>query len=218
MVAENVKSSGWWRSAPSSTRSTRARSPTRTATASATCPASPHASTRLASLGVDAIWLSPFFTSPQNDAGYDVADYCDVDPLFGTLDDFDRLLAEPTRCGIRVIVDLVPNHTSSQHEWFKEALAAAPAAPNARATCSATARAPNGELPPNNWESVFGGPAWTRVTDPTARPASGTCTSSTVSQPDLDWTNEWVREQFRDILRFWLDRASTVSASMLRTA
>ena len=83
----------------------------------------------LADLGVDAVWLSPFFTSPQKDAGYDVADYCDVDPLFGTLDDFDALRRRATELGLRVIVDLVPNHSSDAHEWFQRALAAAPGSP-----------------------------------------------------------------------------------------
>ena len=111
---------------PSSTRSTPAPSPTPTATAWATSPASPRRLGALADLGVDAIWLSPFFTSPQNDAGYDVADYCDVDPLFGTLADFDAMLAAAHARGIRVIVDLVPNHSSDEHAWFQAALAAAP--------------------------------------------------------------------------------------------
>ena len=110
-------------------------------------------------LGIDAIWLSPFMTSPQKDAGYDVADYCDVDPLFGTLADFDALLAGAHARGIRVIVDLVPNHSSDQHVWFQEALAAGPGSPERARYLFRDGKGENGELPPNNWESVFGGPA-----------------------------------------------------------
>ena len=119
----------------------------------------------LHSLGVDAIWLSPFYLSPQADAGYDVADYRQVDPLFGTLEDFDRMLVAAHGRGLRVIVDMVPNHTSSAHEWFVRALAPPREARSGTSTSSATARARIGELPPNNWESIFGGPAWTRVPD-----------------------------------------------------
>ena len=117
----------------------------------------------LADLGVDAIWLSPFQRSPQKDAGYDVADYCDVDPLFGTLADFDVMLAEAHRRGIRLIVDLVPNHSSDQHEWFQQALAAAPGSRERARYLFRDGKGSDGSLPPNNWESVFGGPAWTRI-------------------------------------------------------
>ncbi|MFT4122590.1 MAG: glycoside hydrolase family 13 protein [Microbacteriaceae bacterium] len=155
----------------------------------------------LAELGVDAIWLSPFYTSPQHDAGYDVADYCDVDPRFGTLADFDAMLAAAHGLGLRVIVDLVPNHSSIDHPWFREALAAAPGSPERARYLFRDGRGEAGELPPNNWESVFGGPAWTRVED-----GSWYLHLFDSSQPDLDWGNPWVRERFRDILRFWLDR------------
>jgi alpha-glucosidase len=160
----------------------------------------------LATLGVDAIWLSPFFTSPQRDAGYDVADYCDVDPIFGTLDDFDRLEQEAHRLGLRVIVDLVPNHTSDEHVWFKEALAAGPGSIERARYLFRDGKGENGELPPNNWQSVFGGAAWTRTTDPDGTPGQWYLHLFDGSQPDLDWTNPWVREQFREILRFWLRR------------
>jgi alpha-glucosidase len=122
----------------------------------------------LTDLGVDAIWLSPFFTSPQKDAGYDVADYCDVDPLFGTLDDFDRLVTEAHARSIRIIVDLVPNHSSSEHEWFKQALAAAPGSPERGRYLFRDGKGADGSEAPNNASP-----------NPTARPASGTCTCST---------------------------------------
>ena len=162
----------------------------------------------LQQLGIDAIWLSPFYTSPQRDAGYDVADYCDVDPRFGTLADFDEMLAEAHARGIRVIIDLVPNHSSDQHEWFQAALAA-PAGSRERARyLFRDGRGPAGDVPPNNWESVFGGPAWTRVVEPDGTPGQWYLHLFDSSQPDFDWTNEEVREEFRRILRFWLDRGA----------
>jgi alpha-glucosidase len=160
----------------------------------------------LAELGVDAVWLSPFMTSPQRDAGYDVADYCDVDPLFGTLADFDDLLAGAHDRGLRVIVDLVPNHTSSEHPWFIEALAAGPESPERARYLFREGRGTAGELPPNNWTSVFGGPAWTRITEADGTPGPWYLHLFDSSQPDLDWSNPWVRDRFREILRFWLDR------------
>ncbi|MGU3643478.1 glycoside hydrolase family 13 protein [Microbacterium sp. C23T] len=160
----------------------------------------------LAHLGIDAIWLSPFQRSPQKDAGYDVSDYCDVDPLFGTLADFDDMLAAAHERSIRVIVDLVPNHSSDQHEWFQQALAAAPHSTERARYMFRDGKGENGELPPNNWESVFGGPAWTRVVEPDGRPGQWYLHLFDSSQPDFDWSNEEVREEFRRILRFWLDR------------
>ncbi|GAB3801663.1 glycoside hydrolase family 13 protein [Humibacter antri] len=157
-------------------------------------------------LGVDAVWLSPFMTSPQRDAGYDVADYCDVDPLFGTLDDFDRLLTAAHDLGLRVIVDLVPNHTSSDHRWFQEALASAPGGEACSRYWFRDGEGENGDLPPNNWESVFGGPAWSRTTNADGTPGQWYLHLFDASQPDLNWESPWVWEQFRGILRFWLDR------------
>lgn len=155
----------------------------------------------LASLGVDAVWLSPFFTSPQRDAGYDVADYRDVDPLFGTLGDFDDMLEGAHARGIRVIIDLVPNHSSDKHVWFQQALAAAPGSPERARYMFRDGTGENGELPPNNWESVFGGPAWTRIAD-----GQWYLHLFDTSQPDFDWTNPEVRAEFEATLRFWLDR------------
>ena len=160
----------------------------------------------LAQLGIDAIWLSPFQRSPQKDAGYDVSDYCDVDPLFGTLADFDAMLAAAHERGIRVIVDLVPNHSSDQHEWFQQALAAAPGSPERARYMFRDGKGEHGELPPNNWDSVFGGPAWTRVIEADGTPGQWYLHLFDSSQPDFDWSNEEVREEFRRILRFWLDR------------
>ncbi|WP_309128825.1 glycoside hydrolase family 13 protein [Microbacterium sp.] len=160
----------------------------------------------LKSLGVDAIWLSPFMTSPQKDAGYDVADYRDVDPLFGTLADFDEMLAQAHSRGIRVIVDLVPNHSSDQHAWFQEALKAAPGSPERARYVFRDGRGENGELPPNNWQSVFGGGMWERVTEADGTPGQWYLHIFDATQPDFDWTNEEVKEEFRSILRFWLDR------------
>ncbi|MET1018527.1 MAG: alpha-amylase family glycosyl hydrolase, partial [Microterricola sp.] len=160
----------------------------------------------LAELGIDAIWLSPFQTSPQRDAGYDVADYCDVDPLFGNLADFDEMLAEAHSRGIRVIVDLVPNHSSDQHPWFVDALAAAEGSAERARYLFRDGSGENGDLPPNNWESVFGGRAWTRVTNADGTPGQWYLHLFDSSQPDFDWSNEEVREEFRRILRFWLDR------------
>ncbi|ROQ39404.1 alpha-glucosidase [Frondihabitans sp. PhB188] len=160
----------------------------------------------LADLGVDAVWLSPFYTSPQRDAGYDVADYCDVDPRFGTLADFDALRAKATELGLRLVVDLVPNHSSSDHRWFQEALAAGPGSTERARYLFRDGTGADGELPPNNWQSVFGGEAWTRITEADGTPGQWYLHLFDSSQPDFDWQNPWVREQFLDILRFWLDR------------
>ncbi len=160
----------------------------------------------LAALGVDAVWLSPFFRSPQRDAGYDVSDYCDVDPLFGTLADFDAMRDRARELGLRVIVDLVPNHSSSEHEWFQQALAAGPGSPERDRYMFRDGLGENGELPPNNWPSVFGGAAWTRVVEADGRPGQWYLHIFDSSQPDFNWKNPEVWEEFRRILRFWLDR------------
>jgi len=161
---------------------------------------------QLAELGVDAIWLSPFYRSPQRDAGYDVSDYCDVDPLFGTLADYDAMQDAAHALGIRVIVDIVPNHSSSDHPWFQAALASGPGSEERGHYIFRDGRGENGELPPNNWESVFGGNAWTRTVNPDGTPGQWYLHLFDTTQPDFDWDNEWVRTQFRDVLRFWLDR------------
>ncbi|WP_206062882.1 alpha-amylase family glycosyl hydrolase [Nocardioides piscis] len=152
-------------------------------------------------LGVDAVWITPFYTSPQHDHGYDVADYCDVDPLFGDLADADALLARARELGLRVIVDLVPNHSSSEHPWFRAALAAEPGSPERARYLFRTGRQ-GGEQPPNNWESVFGGPAWTRV----GETDQWYLNLFDSTQPDFDWRNPEVGDMFEGVLRFWLDR------------
>lgn len=152
-------------------------------------------------LGVDAIWVCPWYPSPLNDGGYDVADYRDIHPVFGTLADAEQLIADAHGHGIRVIVDLVPNHTSSDHDWFRAALAA-PAGSRERARyVFRPGRGPDGAEPPTNWTSVFGGPAWSRVAD-----GEWYLHLFDVTQPDLNWDNEEVRAEFDDILRFWLER------------
>jgi alpha-glucosidase len=155
----------------------------------------------LRDLGVDAVWLSPFYPSPQLDAGYDVADYCDVDPVFGTLGDFDALLAHAHDLGLRVIVDLVPNHSSSHHPWFRKALDAGPGSEERGHYIFHEGKGVDGDLPPNNWESDFGGSAWTRIED-----GEWYLHLFDSSQPDFDWNDRWVRDRFLEVMRFWLDR------------
>ena len=159
----------------------------------------------LDALGVDALWFSPFYVSPQADAGYDVADYRDIDPLFGTLADFDALLTAAHGRGLRVIVDLVPNHTSSSHAWFQEAVAAEPGSAARERYLFRDGLGEHGELPPNNWTSVFGGPAWTQVDDGRDAP-QWYLHLFDPGQPDLNWRNREVVAEFEDILRFWLER------------
>jgi alpha-glucosidase len=160
----------------------------------------------LASLGIDAVWLSPFMRSPQKDAGYDVSDYTDVDPLFGTLADFDAMVTRAHELGLRVLIDLVPNHTSDQHKWFQAALSAAPGTEARDFYHFKDGRGANGELPPNNWLSLFGGPAWTRITNEDGTPGQWYLHLFDSSQPDLNWANPTVQSAFEEILRFWLDR------------
>ncbi|WP_245950278.1 glycoside hydrolase family 13 protein [Calidifontibacter indicus] len=159
----------------------------------------------LRNLGVDAVWLSPFYTSPQADAGYDVADYRDIDPLFGALDDAKTLVSQAHSLGIRVIVDLVPNHSSDEHEWFKAALAAAPGSPERDLYMFREGKGDDGSQPPNNWQSVFGGPAWTRVTEADGTPGQWYLHLFDPKQPDFNWENPAVRAEFESVLRFWLD-------------
>ena len=147
----------------------------------------------LAELGVDAVWLSPFYPSPQVDAGYDIADHCDVDPLFGTLADADALIRRAHELGLRVLVDLVPNHTSSAHPWFVAALAAGPGSPERERYVFRDA--------PTDWGSVFGGSAWTQVPD-----GQWYLHLFDPAQPDLNWRSPAIRDAFDAILRFWLDR------------
>ena len=160
----------------------------------------------LAELGVDALWLSPIYVSPMADAGYDVADYRAVDPVFGSLDDADRLIARAHELGLRVLLDLVPNHTSDEHAWFRAALAAPPGSDERARYLFRDGRGAEGELPPNSWRSIFGGRAWTRVTEADGTPGQWYLHLFDSKQPDLDWTNPEVRAEFEDVLAFWLDR------------
>ncbi|MFC4902864.1 glycoside hydrolase family 13 protein [Kocuria oceani] len=155
----------------------------------------------LAELGVDAIWLSPFYPSPLADGGYDISDYRDVDPRLGTLDDFDRVVAGAHGLGIRIIVDIVPNHTSDQHPWFQEALAAPAGSPARGRYIFRDGTGDDGACPPANWVSHFGGPAWERVDD-----GQWYCHLFAKEQPDLNWDHPEVRRYFEDTLRFWADR------------
>src|SRR6185312_10943611 len=120
---------------------------------------------KIATLGVDAIWLSPFFPSPQRDAGYDVSDYRGVDPLFGTMEDAKTLISTAASFGIRIIIDIVPNHCSNEHALFAAALAAGPGSPERAMFHFADGRGEGGNTPPNNWSSLFGGSGWKRVTE-----------------------------------------------------
>lgn len=160
----------------------------------------------LRDLGVDALWITPFYRSPQKDHGYDVADYEDVDPLFGDLADFDALLTTAHDLGLRVIVDLVPNHTSDQHVWFQAALAAGPGSPERARYLFREGRGTDGSEPPNNWSSIFGGSAWTRVAEADGTRGQWYLHLFDSTQPDLDWRNPEVGDMFEGVLRFWLDR------------
>ncbi|NGO68200.1 glycoside hydrolase family 13 protein [Streptomyces boncukensis] len=157
----------------------------------------------LASLGVDAVWLSPFYASPQADGGYDVADYRAIDPMYGDLADAAALISEAHALGLRVIVDLVPNHSSERHEWFQRALAGDPAA--RERYHFRPGRGPGGSEPPNDWESIFGGPAWTRTKNPDGTHGDWYLHLFAPEQPDFNWDSPAVHDEFRSVLRFWLD-------------
>jgi alpha-glucosidase len=159
----------------------------------------------LASLGVDAIWFNPWYLSPMADAGYDVADYRQIDPLFGSLDEAEALIREAHALGIRIIVDIVPNHCSDQHVWFREAVEQGPDSPARELFWFRPGRGAAGELPPNNWESIFGGPAWTRTKNPDGTPGEWYLHLFAPGQPDLNWENPRVHQEFEDVLRFWFD-------------
>ncbi|MFJ9243009.1 glycoside hydrolase family 13 protein [Streptomyces sp. NPDC101776] len=159
----------------------------------------------LRDLGIDAVWLSPFYASPQADAGYDVADYRAVDPMFGNLLDADALIRDAHGLGLRIIVDLVPNHSSDQHEWFKRALREGPGSPLRERYHFRPGKGEHGELPPNDWESIFGGPAWTRITEPDGSAGEWYLHLFAPEQPDFNWEHPAVGDEFRSILRFWLD-------------
>lgn len=152
-------------------------------------------------LGIQTLWITPFYPSPMADAGYDVSDPRDVDPAFGTLADFDVLVDQAHQHGLKVVIDLVPNHTSSAHPWFQAALAAGPGSPERDRYLFRDGTGPAGDLPPNNWASIFGGPSWTRVPD-----GQWYLHLFDSAQPDLNWRNAEVHTDLRTTLRFWLAR------------
>ncbi|GAB4095987.1 glycoside hydrolase family 13 protein [Brachybacterium horti] len=155
----------------------------------------------LSALGVDAVWLSPFYPSALADGGYDVDDPRGVDPRIGTLEDFDAMVAALHGAGIRVVVDIVPNHSSDRHAWFRAALAAGPGSPERERYIFRDGLGEHGELPPADWTSAFGGPAWTRVED-----GQWYLHTFATEQPDYNWAHPEVREDFLTTLRFWADR------------
>ncbi len=160
----------------------------------------------LASLAVDAIWFTPWFPSPMVDGGYDVADYRAIAPLFGDLAEAEGLIQDALGLGIRTIIDVVPNHVSSDHAWFRTALAAAPGSPERERFWFRDGRGPGGELPPNQWESEFGGPAWSRVTRADGTPEQWYLHLFAPGQPDLNWGHPDVQNEHEDILDFWFSR------------
>jgi len=160
----------------------------------------------LADLGVDAIWVNPWYDSPLKDGGYDVADYRAINPMFGTLAEAEALIDEAHSRGIRVIADIVPNHTSDQHAWFQAALQSPPGSPERERYWFRDGQGPDGARPPNDWRSIFGGPAWQRVTEPDGTPGQYYLHLFDRTQPDLNWSNPEVVAEFESILRFWFDR------------
>jgi len=161
----------------------------------------------LADLGVDAIWISPFYSSPLHDGGYDVADYRSIDARLGTLRDVDELIAQAHERGMRVMMDIVPNHSSSEHPWFQEALASEPGSAAWDRYIIREGHGPDREEPPNNWRSVFHGRGWSRMRDAEGNPTGYWYLHLfDTTQPDLNWENPDVHAEFRDILRFWFDR------------
>ncbi|PBC40274.1 alpha-amylase [Rhodococcus sp. ACPA4] len=157
-------------------------------------------------LGVDALWLSPVMRSPMADHGYDVSDPRDIDPLFGDIAAMDSLIRAAHERDIKITMDLVPNHTSDQHEWFQAALDSAPGSPERSRYIFRDGKGENGTEPPNNWPSIFGGPAWTRISDADGKPEQWYLHIFAKEQPDLNWDNPEVFEDLAKTLRFWLSR------------
>ena len=160
----------------------------------------------LARLGVDAAWVNPWYPSPMKDAGYDVSDFRDIEPVFGTLAEAEAMIDEAHQLGIRVLLDIVPNHFSDQHAWFRQALAVAPGSSERARFIFRDGRGPGGDEPPNDWVSRFGGPAWTRVTEADGRPGQWYLHLFTPEQPDLDWNDDTVRTDFEETMHFWFER------------
>lgn len=161
----------------------------------------------LADLGVDAVWLNPFYLSPMNDAGYDVADYEQVDPTLGTVADAEALLEEAHALGLRVLFDIVPNHTSSEHRWFEEALRTPPGEGAWKHYHCVRGRGEQGELAPTDWRSAFGGPAWSPVLGPEGEPTGWWYLHLfDATQPDVNWSDPDVVQEYDRVLQFWFDR------------
>jgi alpha-glucosidase len=160
----------------------------------------------LAQLGVDAVWFSPFYPSALADGGYDIDDYRDIDPTIGTLDQFDAVVEQLHKHGIRVIVDIVPNHSSDRHAAFRSALEAGPGSAERERYLFRDGMGTSGELPPNDWQSLFGGSAWTRVVEPDGAAGQWYLHLFTSNQPDWNWGSRDVQEDFLETLRFWGDR------------
>ncbi|MCS5717237.1 glycoside hydrolase family 13 protein [Herbiconiux sp. CPCC 205763] len=160
----------------------------------------------LKDLGVDALWFTPWYPSPLADGGYDVSDYRAINPAFGDLAEAEALIQDALECGIRTIIDVVPNHVSHEHPWFQEALASAPGSPARARFWFREGRGTGGELPPTDWVSNFGGTTWTRTTNPDGTPGEWYLHLFSPEQPDLNWDHPEIRREHEDILRFWFDR------------
>lgn len=159
----------------------------------------------LKKLGVDAIWITPWYPSPQKDHGYDVADFMDIEPDYGTLSDAKKLIEQSHKLGMRLLVDIVPNHCSDQHKWFQEALAAKPGSKERDRFIFRDGKGENGDTPPNNWQAVFGGSAWHRITESDGKSGQWYLHLFAVEQPDFNWQNQEVKDYFEKVLKFWLD-------------
>ena len=159
----------------------------------------------LKKLGVDAIWITPWYPSPQKDHGYDVADFMDIEPDYGTLSDAKKLIEQSHKLGMRLLVDIVPNHCSDQHKWFQEALAAKPGSKERDRFIFRDGKGENSDTPPNNWQAVFGGSAWHRITESDGKAGQWYLHLFAVEQPDFNWQNQEVKDYFEKVLKFWLD-------------
>jgi alpha-glucosidase len=159
----------------------------------------------LADLGVDALWINPWYPSPMKDAGYDVSDFRDIEPTFGSLADAEAMIGDAHDLGLRVLLDIVPNHLSDQHPWFQDAVLARPGSRERDRFIFRTGRGPAGDVAPNDWKSGFGGPAWTRVTEADGRLGEWYLHLFTPEQPDLNWSSHEVRAEFDETMRFWFD-------------
>ena len=160
----------------------------------------------LVDLGIDGIWVCPWYPSPMADGGYDVSDYTGIHPLFGSIEDADAVISSCHAAGLRIIIDVVPNHTSAEHPWFHAALAAGPGSPERDRYLFRDGTGSHGDQPPNNWISCFGGSAWERVAEADGTPGQWYLHMFDREQPDLNWRNPDVLDDFDDILRFWFDR------------